>query len=167
MRSFVIWLGGIVATVVGGLLVYHFTTPRTNTFEGMVIDGAQSVPIKEARVVFAIEPSSPGNGPYNDFTDENGSYRMDLSQLPRTVKVTMHATAKGFRDSNPVSLAPPFTLISQTTDNRTDFVLEPLPTQVTAHPVATPAPTPVVGHIKLQYVPKAFTRNITFQASGK
>lgn len=162
MRSFVVWVGGIVATVIGGVLIYHFTTPAApNTFEGMVIDGAQSAPIKEAMVLFEIEPSSPGNGPYHDFTDENGSYKIDISQLPGTVKVTVRAQAKGFRDSKPVSLA------SLKTDNRTDFVLEPAPSGGTPHPEASPLATPAVAHMALRYVPKALPQKITFQAAGK
>jgi hypothetical protein len=169
MRKFIGWLGGIASAVITAVLIYHFTAPKPpvppTTFEGMVIDGGQSVPIKEAMVLFEVEPSAPGNGPYHDFTDENGSYKIDVSELPGTVKVTLRAKARGFHDSNPVSLA------ALKNDNRNDFVLAPLPSPEPPHPGATPTATPVptVGgtlpaSFKMRYVPKTLSQRIDFRA---
>jgi hypothetical protein len=125
----------------------------------MVIDGGNSVPIKEAMVQFEVEPSSPGNGPYHDFTDENGSYKLDVSDLPEKVKVTLRAQAKGFHESKPIALA------ALKNDNRTDFVLVPIPSETphTSNPAGTPTPpaqaTPVTP-IKLRYIPKTFSQKI-------
>jgi hypothetical protein len=171
MRKFVGWLGGIASAVITAVLIYHFTAPKPavppTTFEGMVIDGAQSVPIKEAMVQFEIEPSATGNGPYHDFTDENGSYKLDVSELPATVKVTLQAQAKGFHESKAVALA------SLKNDNRTDFVLVPLPTPESTHPGPTPTATPlptVEGtlppSVRFHYVPKAVSQRIVFRAAG-
>ena len=158
--------------VIASLLIYYFTPkpPVPTTFEGMVIDGVQSVPIKQAMVLFEVEPGAPGNGPYHDFTDENGSYKMDVAGLPDTVKVTLRVQAKGFHESRPVALAV------LKSDNRTDFVLVPLPTPE-PHPGATPAatppatPLPTVGatvppSLKLRYVPKALSQKVDFRAPG-
>jgi hypothetical protein len=159
MRKLIGWLGGIASAVITAVLIYHFTVPKPptppTTFEGMVIDGKQSVPIKEAMVLFEVEPGTSGNGPYHDFTDENGSYKMDVSELPSSVKVVLRAQAKGFHESKPVSLA------ALKNDNRTDFVLIPLPTPEPAHPGPTPTPAVTApGPVKLRYIPKPFSQRI-------
>ena len=126
----------------------------------MVIDGGNSIPIKEAMVQFEVEPSSPGNGPYHDFTDENGSYKLDVSDLPDKVKVTLRAQAKGFHESKPIALA------ALKNDNRTDFVLVPIPTETphtNGNPAGTPTPPPQTTPappIKLRYIPKMLPQKI-------
>jgi hypothetical protein len=136
MKKFIGWVGGIAAAVISSVLIYYLTRPTPPppaiTFEGMVINGVENAPLKEAMVIFEIKGAASNNGPLHDFTDEHGSYRMDFSGLNKSTGIALHAKAKGFRDPAPILLA------SIENDNRHDFVLMPLP-------VATPAATPVTS----------------------
>lgn len=153
MKSFMTWVGGIVATVIGGLLIYYFTRPTPPppefAFEGMVIDGERSVPIKDALVSFEVEGAKPADA-YHDLTDDNGSYGIKLSGLSESSKVTLRVHASGYRDES-----KHFTALIN--DNRYDPILKAMPTPTPPPgPHATPAPTPPaplnLGHLK--YVQK-------------
>jgi hypothetical protein len=143
--KFVKWVGGIATPVIIAVLIYHFATPKPVpppppaptpvTFEGMVINGAVNAPLQGAMVSFEI--SETAGGPYHDFTDEHGSYRIDFAGLKTPVRATLRAEANGFQPSRPVPLT------AGNNDNRADFVLHPVP--VAPHQESTPTPTPTVG----------------------
>jgi hypothetical protein len=120
MGKFIGWLGGILAVVIGGWLVWYLTRPpSTTTFEGMVINGDASAPVPGAMVSIEIK-SAPSTEPYHDFTDDHGSYRLDFTGLGRSSNVTIQVTAKGFQRPGPASIG------TVALDNRRDFVLTPL-----------------------------------------
>ena len=148
MKKFVSWLGGIVATVIAGVVVYYWTTPTPApapapeiAFEGMVIDGERDAPIQSALVSFEVNGASTGDA-YHDLTDEHGSYGIKLSGLSKSSTVVLHFHANGYRDESK-------RLASLLEDNRYDPLLTPVrslaPVRSVArspHPGATPAPTP-------------------------
>ena len=142
--KFIKWVGGIATPVIVAVLIYHFTTPKPAppapapvTFEGMVIKGAANAPLQGAMVSFEI--SETAGGPYHDFTDEHGSYRIDFTGLKTPVRATLRAEANGFQPSRPLSLA------ANGNSNRADFVLHPVPQQSSGS-TATPTPTPASTH---------------------
>jgi hypothetical protein len=107
------WLGGIVAAVVAGLLVWYFTVPTT--FEGMVYDQRSNAPVSGATVIFEIQGVA-NNGPFRDVTDNNGSYKLDVSNLHPWATVVAHVQANGYRNSDPFAFP-------SAGDNRKDFSL--------------------------------------------
>ncbi len=122
MGKFIGWLGGIVATVIAGWLVWYITLPKPTepdsaSFEGMVYDQASNAPVSRATVMFDIR-GVPNSGPYHDVTDENGSYKLDLSGLGKSSTVAVSVEANGFAKSAPY----PFSGVG---DNRRDFALAP------------------------------------------
>ena len=154
MKSFLTWFGGIAATVIGGVLIYYFTKPTPPppefAFEGMVIDGERSVPVKDALVSFEVEGAGAADA-YHDLTDENGSYGIKLSGLSETSKVTLRVHANGYRDESKH-------FASLINDNRYDPILRAVPTPppVTGAHAATPTPTPAptLNLGRLKYIQK-------------
>lgn len=145
MKKFLGWLGGIAATVIAGVLIYHFTTPTPPppeiAFEGMVIDGEQNAPVQNAMVSFEINDSA-NSAAYHDLTDEHGSYGIKLAGLSKSSNVVLRVHKKGYREHS-----KQFPALAD--DNRYDPVLAPEPTPVATpagtpgpHPTATAAPTP-------------------------
>lgn len=94
------WVGSILAAVIGGYIIWYITRPVQ--IEGMVLDQAQSAAIEKALVT--VEVPSGANGPFDNSTDSNGSYGMELSGLGWRTTVTIRAKAKGYRDSEPIVL---------------------------------------------------------------
>jgi hypothetical protein len=153
ISKFLRWAGGIVGTVIASVLIYHFTTPKPAplpappiTFEGMVINGAVNAPLQGAMVSFEIT-DAPG-GPYHDFSDEHGSYRIDFAGLKTTSSAVLRAQANGFQPSQQVSLA------SIATNNRADFVLHPVPPSDIPGPGPSPTPQPTMAPHPPIYVRK-------------
>lgn len=147
--KFIKWVGGIATPVIVAVLIYHFTTPKAPpappapvTFEGMVINGAANAPLQGAMVSFEI--SETAGGPYHDFTDEHGSYRIDFAGLKTPVRATLRAAANGFLPSKPIPLT------ANGNDNRADFVLHPIAPQTGG----TPTPTPPVATRPPVYIRK-------------
>lgn len=142
------WLGGILATVIAGWLVWYLTLqPVPATFEGMVYDQASNAPVSKATVIFDVRGVS-NSGPYRDITDENGSYKLELSNLGKSANVSVFAEAGGFAKSAPYSFPG-------AGDNRRDF-----PLTSTHPPVAagTPQYPHAVAH--LRYIPKLAANRI-------
>ena len=142
MGKFFGWLGGILATVISGWLVWYLTTrtpppaptptpPQTTTFEGMVINKLAVAPLPNAIVAVEIAGAA-SSGPFHDVTDEHGAYRLNFTGLDKPSGVTITVEAKGFQQAKPALLA------SITSENRQDFELLP-------DPAANPSPPPPAG----------------------
>ncbi len=161
MGKFLGWLAGILATVIAGYLIWYLEKPKPpTTFEGMVIDGALNAPVQNAMVSIEISGSVANGGPYHDFTDEHGSYRIDFLDLGKPSSVTFEVSAKGFKEPAPASLS----IVEN--DIRKDFVLAP---------VATRPPSPggvELPHTAAQarppaYIQKRITQAIRMQVPSK
>jgi len=109
------WLASILATIIGGYVIWYVTRPAQ--MEGMIIDQTQNAPIEKALVT--VEVQSGSNGPFDDSSDSNGSYGMELSGIGWRTTVTIRAKAKGYRDSEPV------VFVVGPGGNRKDFFLVP------------------------------------------
>lgn len=156
INKFLGWAAGIAGTVIASVLIYHFTTPAPPvTFEGMVINGAVNAPLQGAMVSFEIA-DTPG-GPYHDFTDEHGSYRLGFNGLKNRSRAVIRAEANGFQPSRPLALA------SLTSDNRADFVLHPIPAHTGPGPTPSPTPQPTVNVRPPIYVRKSSAQMIRIQ----
>jgi hypothetical protein len=150
MGKFVVWLGGILATVISGWLIWYFTRPpippppppppATTTFEGMVINEAAVAPLPNAIVAVEIAGAAT-SGPFHDVTDEHGAYRLNFTGLDKPSGVTITVEAKGFQQARPASLT------SITSDNRQDFELLPDPA------VTPPPPPPPRGGVTVEHPP--------------
>jgi hypothetical protein len=152
MGKFLGWLAGILATVIAGWLIWYLEKPKPpTTFEGMVIDGALNAPVQNAMVSIEIKSSAPNGGPYHDFTDEHGSYRIDFSDLSKSSSVTFQVSAKGFQEPAPASLS----IVD--TDIRKDFVLTPVATPPSGGGVESP-------HTAAQAQPPAYIQKRIAQA---
>jgi len=153
------WLAGILATVIGGYVLWYLTKspspppatnsttqpgpttapaqPPTTAFEGMVFTGSSPVP--NAMVVITLAGNGDKGGPYHDMTDANGSYLFDIQGLPTGAGATVVASKDGFAESQAEVVPMP---LSQ--DNREDIPLMPLgahPGGGGAHvPAAVPRP---------------------------
>src|SRR5262245_22679958 len=104
MKKFLGWLGGILATIIGGYVLFYLTrTPEKMTVEGMVIDSSLNVPVPSAMVSVEIT-SVPNNGPFHDPTDSNGAYGLELTGLSKRANVILRVAAAGFRDPAPTNL---------------------------------------------------------------
>src|SRR5689334_2050874 len=102
MKTIIRGFGGIAATVLSAVLISYFTHPPPPiTFEGMVIDQIQNVPLHNAKVSFEIK-QSPSSKTYHDFTDEHGSYKLPFDGLSKASKVIVSVHANGFHDPQPV-----------------------------------------------------------------
>jgi hypothetical protein len=134
MGKFLGWLGGILAAVIAGYAIWYFTRPApTTTFEGMVINGPQVAPL--ANAIVSVEfAGGPNRGPFHDFTDEHGAYRLDFTGLGEVSGVTIAVQAKGFQTAQPASLR------KITADTHQDFVLIP-------EGAAAPPPPPPPGGV--------------------
>lgn len=121
MKKFLGWLGGILGTVIGGYLIWYLTVPHTTTttFEGMVINGPAVAPLANAIVSVEFAGGTANGGPFHDFTDEHGAYRLDFTGLGKVSGVTIAVQAKGFQ------AAPPARLQAVVADTHQDFVLVP------------------------------------------
>jgi len=145
MKKFLSWVGGIVAAVIAGLVVYYFTTPTPAppeiAFEGMVIDKDRNVAVQNALVSFEVEGASPSDA-YHDLTDEHGSYGIKLSDLSKSTSVTLHVHANGYRDEHKL-------FASLSDDNRYDPLLTPsAEAPAIPHPSATPAAKPAPPYVR-------------------
>lgn len=147
MKKFISWVGGIAAAVLSAVLISHFNQPPSPiTFEGMVIDQIQNVPLHNAKVSFEVE-QNPSSKTYHDFTDEHGSYKLPFDGLSKASKVIVSVHANGFHDPQPVPLD------SLNNSNRVDFELSPLSTpNPTLKPRPATPPSPLAQRPK--YIPK-------------
>jgi len=129
MRKFLGWLGGILATIIAGYALWYWTRPvPPTTFEGMVINGPEVAPL--ANAIVSVEFVGGANsGPFHDFTDEHGAYRLEFTGLGKVSGVTITVQAKGFQAAQPASLR------TVASDTHQDFVLIPVG-------VVTPPPPP-------------------------
>jgi hypothetical protein len=164
MGKFLGWLGGILATVIAGVAIWHFTRPApTTTFEGMVINGPAVAPL--ANAIVSVEFTGRANGgPFHDFTDAHGAYRLDFAGLGEVSGVTIAVQAKGFQ------AAPATTLRKIAADTHQDFVLipegsPPPPPPPPGGTTAGEAHLPMVARMPV-YVQKPVTKafKFTFQA---
>ena len=161
LNRFLGWAAGIATPVIVAVLIYHFTRPApvpaptpSITFEGMVINGDANLPLQGAMVSFEITDAL--GGPYHEFSDEHGSYRIDFAGLNTSSSAVLRAQANGFQPSDPVSL------MSISIDNRADFVLHPLPAVATSgSPGPSPTPQPTAPH---PANPPTYVRKIPVQA---
>lgn len=163
MGKFIGWLGGILATVIGGWLLWYLTrAPATTTFEGMVINGEAHAPVVGAMVLVKIAKikGESSNELYYDFTNEHGSYRLGFTGLGKSSTATIQVSANDFQPAEPKSID------RVTVDNRHDFDLTPLvpPTPKPASGLgATVEPPPVTAQVK--YVPKLPAQAVNIQLS--
>jgi len=157
MKKFLSWLGGIVAAVIAGVLVYRLTVPPAPppeiAFEGMVIDGERNEPVKSALVTFQVDGAGPADA-YHDLTDENGSYGIKLAGLDKTSKVVLRVQAHGYRDQSKQ-------FESLIDDNRYDPILRALEIPPRPPPPhgATPTPTPV----PVKLTPPRYIQKVSIQ----
>jgi len=109
MKKFVTWVAGILASVIGAVAVYYLTRPAPppaiTTFEGMVYSG--SSPVAHAMVQLELNGVVSISGPIHDITNENGSYRFELTGLPNAASARLLATANGYHSSSAQSLLSP------------------------------------------------------------
>lgn len=150
MGKFVVWLGGIAATVIGGYLLWYLTRtpppppppppPAVTTFEGMVY--SESAPVPKAMVAVELTGIAGANGPVHNVTDGNGAYRIELTGLPQNTAATLSVTAAGYQNAPPKSLASPLQA-----DVRIDFPIAPAaaPPGTAAAAPSPPAATPAPG----------------------
>jgi hypothetical protein len=159
MGKFGGWLAGILAGIIVSCTVWYVTRPpSTTTFEGMVYSANSPVP--KAMVSFELAGKGVNSGNSRELTDENGSYLMKFTGLPKSASVTMRVVATGFHDSEPVTHSIPLG-----PDNRQDFPLTPL--AVTATPGSGPIPPrPITAHMPL-YVRKASAQVFNVQLQSK
>ena len=134
MRKVLGWLGGILAAFITGYAIWYFTVPHTTTFEGMVINGPEVAPLANAIVSVEFVGGANG-GPFHDFTDEHGAYRLDFTGLGKVSGVTISVQAKGFQAAQPASLR------TVASDTHQDFVLIPVGA------VIPPPPPPPTGGV--------------------
>lgn len=128
MGSFGKWLAGIVGSIIVGCAIFYLTRPKpvlppppppaVTTFEGLIYSGGAPVPKAMVAVNLTGDPAS--NGAAHNFTDDNGSYRIDFTGLPSGTGATLQVTATGYQDAGAKSLASPLQF-----DNRLDFALTP------------------------------------------
>ena len=147
MKTFLGWLGGIAASVITAVLIYHFTgtpppppPPPETAFEGMVIDGEQDVPVQNALVSFEISDGA-SNADYHDISDEHGSYGIKLAGLSKSTTVILRVNKKGYQEHS-----KQFPAIAD--NNRYDPVLTPAPGPVPKPPVppaVAPGPQPIIA----------------------
>jgi len=130
MKKFTQWMAGILAGIIGSVAVYYLTRPdpppAVTTFEGMVYSG--SSPVAHAMVQLDLDGVVNISGPIHDITNENGSYRFELTGLPHTASARLLATANGYVASSAQSLLSPLQ-----PETHLDFPLSP---------VSAPAPAP-------------------------
>lgn len=104
MGKFLGWVGGILAFVIGGYILWYLERPAEKiVVEGMVIDSSMNAPVPNAMVSVEIL-STANNGPYHDPTDNNGSYGLELTGLSKNANVVLRATANGFHESAAIPL---------------------------------------------------------------
>jgi hypothetical protein len=106
------WVGGILATVISGVLVYRLTPPPNNTVvqvEGRVIDIATNSLIKDARVTLRAGPYSQ-----SQMTDTEGRYGFDVP-LPETTEGNLVIEATGYHR---YSVNRTLKKLSETEDNK-------------------------------------------------
>jgi hypothetical protein len=152
MKNFLAWLGGIAASVIAGVLVYYYTVPTPGIqFEGMVIDAKQEIPVRNAEVSFQIEGTGASEL-FHDFTDDNGSYGINLAGLSKSSTVLLRFHAKGYRDESKV-----FHPLSD--DNRHDATLSPV--------APSHAPTPQPVHVPPRYIKKLTVPTFHIQQTKK
>jgi hypothetical protein len=147
MRAVGGWLAGILATIIGGYLLWYLTQPPSATvFEGMVYSG--SSPVARALVSLELAGNGANGGPFHDSTDENGSYRLDFTGLSKDARATLSVAASGYGESEPKSLPTPLG-----PDNHLDFPLTPVSKIFNPHPGVTQ--TLPGAPARPRYVPKA------------
>jgi hypothetical protein len=107
------WIGGIatvLAAIVGGLFALHHVDKTPISFSAEVRSSAGQM-ISGARALVAADQSTP----QVVFSDENGIFHVDLSDSPKSLRITL--SALGYipvsRDVNPHRTGPE------------EFVLEP------------------------------------------
>ena len=146
------WLGGILATIIGGYVVWYITQPIR--IEGMVIDRVENTAVEKALVTVEVR-GAPREGPFNDPTDSNGSYGMELSGLSWRTTVIVHAKANGFQDSGPV------TLVIVPGGNHKDLYLTPI---ASPQPGVNPSSThPAKVHPPPSFIKKAIIPKFAIQ----
>jgi hypothetical protein len=140
------WLAGILAVIIGGYGVWYFTQPpAVTTIEGMVYSG--SAPVPKAMVAVDLSGSAGTNGAVHDITDENGSYRIDFTGLPKGAGAILTVTATGYQTVPSKSLTSPLEPATHI-----DFPLLPVPPPPGVPP-PPPPPHPILPRIPV-FVPK-------------
>jgi hypothetical protein len=91
------WAGGILATVISSVLIYHFThetppPPAPISIEGRVIDISSSTLISDANVTLRA-----GNFRGSQHTDKFGRYCFEVDGLAGTTEATFGIEAPGYR----------------------------------------------------------------------
>jgi hypothetical protein len=162
MKAALTWVGGIVSAVLIAYLSWYLTRPPVpvppTTFDGMVIDKAQTAPIPKAMVTVNIQ-GSDGAGEFYDFTDEHGSYRFDFEALEKSATVNVSVQANGYQKGQPAAI-PVLNV-----NNRHDFLMEPVPrpTPPAGVPVVPPAAVTPAAHLPL-FVPKMMQQKVNLKA---
>jgi hypothetical protein len=96
-KAVITWAGGILATVISSVLIYHFTheptpPPPPISIEGRVIDVATSTLIADANVTLRA-----GEFRGAQRTDKFGRYCFEVDGLPGTTAATFDIEAPGFK----------------------------------------------------------------------
>jgi len=148
MGKFFGWLVGILASIIGGYILFYITRPLQ--IEGMVIDRSQNTAVEKALVTIEVNGSANA-GPFDDSTDANGSYGMELSGLGWRKTVVVRAKAGGFEDSAPA------TLVIAPGGNRKDLFLTPI-----SSPAPPPGVTPSTSR-PIAMRPPAYVKKLSIQ----
>jgi hypothetical protein len=117
-------------------------------------------PVEKAMVEVSLTGNAGANGPIHDVTNANGSYRIELTGLPKGTGATLFATAKGYEKGQPKLLSGPLQ-----TDVRIDLPLTPMVTKV-APPTGAEPLNPAITHIPI-YVPKSAALAMKFHILTK
>lgn len=107
LSGIVRWAGGIAASVIAAVLIYHFTRPtpppQSLDFYGVVADAASHALISNAKIVVSL-----GSNSVSQETDALGKYNVVLeSAAPGSVMGDVTVSAGGYQEySNTVPLQP-------------------------------------------------------------
>jgi hypothetical protein len=180
--AFLKWIGGIAASVITAVLIYHFTEPTPppppppsvapTAVNGIVADSATHELIRNALVTVALGPNSA-----HQATDALGRYSVVLASTspdPNMGNVDVEA---------PGHLAYSNTVLLRPGDNYAEITIDAVPPPPAGAPAATPtpdtAPTPAAtpaqpnpgvainpaliahGRIVLKAPPPGYTKAIT------
>jgi hypothetical protein len=141
-KAIIQWAGGILATVISSVVIYHFTRPPDPptlpiSIEGRVIDVSSSTLISDANVTLRADKFRG-----TQRTDKFGRYCFEIEGLPGTTAATFEIEAPGYKA---YAVNATLTRLSDAEDNE----LLPMPSK----PAGAPNPPGHLGAVGGKVVP--------------
>ena len=130
MGKFLGFVGGILATIIGGYAVWYITRPIT--VEGMIVDRSTNNYIGKATVNVQVGSGSNSDS-FRDVADGNGSYGVELTGSAWHATVVLRPNATGYRDEGPTSFVVTFGV------NHHDLYVTPVASPIPPATGGTPA----------------------------